>query len=143
METPEQLILDTHAWLWLMEGDPRLAPGMVTLAEEASVQSRLSVCAVSIWEVVALEAAGRVAFTIPVEAWLDEALATPGLTVLPIDRAVAVESGRLPGAFAGDVPDRVIVATARVTGGVLATADPRIIQYASQGYVVIAEPNAS
>ena len=135
MEHTDQLILDTHVWLWLMDGDPRLGDSLIGITETASVESRLAVCDVSIWEVVALEAAGRVAFTMPVEMWLDDALATPGLRVIPIERALAVESARLPGSFDGDVPDRFIVAAARITGGAIVTADPRIIAYGNQGYV--------
>jgi len=138
MEITEQLVLDTHIWLWLMDGDARLSDDLIGLVEAASAESRLAVCAVSIWEVVALEAAGRVSFTMPVEMWLDDALATPGLQVIPIDRAVAVESARLPGAFTGDIPDRVIVAATRISGGSLATADPAILSYGSEGYVRLA-----
>ena len=128
-------ILDTHAWLWLMEGDSRLDERMVADLEEAASEGSLFVSTLSLWEVATLESLGRVRFSVPVETWLQDALATPGLNLLEIDARVAAESARLPGTFAGDPVDRLLVAATRTHGGRLYTADRAILAYASAGYV--------
>jgi PIN domain nuclease of toxin-antitoxin system len=142
METDDPVVLDTHIWVWLMEGDPRLPDSVVGMLEEASGDNRVLVSSVSIWEIVALESAGRVVFSMPVLEWLTEATYTPGLSVIPLDASIAVEAAHLPGSFSGDSPDRVIAASARVRSGVLVTADPRMIQYGDAGHVRVAPVGA-
>ncbi len=132
---PTLNLLDTHAWLWLMEGDARLDDRLVADLEDAASNGSLFVATLSLWEVAALESIGRVRFAVPVETWLHEALETPGLNLLEIDARVAAESARLPGGFAGDPVDRLLVAAARTHSGRLYTADRMILAYASEGYV--------
>lgn len=132
-------ILDTHVWLWLMEGDPRLAGSLSDALEGAAAAGALCVVTLSLWEVAALEALHRVQLRVPVGAWLTDALATPGLSLIEIDPVIAAESVRLPGAFTGDPVDRLIVAAARTHAGRLYTADPDIIAYGAAGHVDVAE----
>ncbi|MFW5717761.1 MAG: type II toxin-antitoxin system VapC family toxin [bacterium] len=132
---PTLNLLDTHAWLWLMEGDARLDDRRVADLEVAASNGSLFVATLSLWEVAALESIGRVRFAVPVESWLHEALETPGLNLLEIDARVAAESVRLPGTFAGDPVDRLLVAAVRTHAGRLYTADHLILAYASEGYV--------
>ncbi|TFH04483.1 MAG: type II toxin-antitoxin system VapC family toxin [Spirochaetales bacterium] len=131
----DRIILDTHIWLWLMEGDPRIGAAAAELAESATSYGGLHVSALSIWEVAMLERANRVAFSVPLEAWLEEALSTPGFSVLALDSRVAAESVRLPGDFAGDPVDRLIVATARVNDAVVVTSDPVMLAYGQAGHL--------
>ncbi|MFW5688526.1 MAG: type II toxin-antitoxin system VapC family toxin [Spirochaetota bacterium] len=128
-------ILDTHVWLWLMEGDTRLGPTVVDRLEHAATTGALFVTSLSLWEIAALEAAGRVRFSVPVSTWLDEALETPGLNLLQIDARIAAESAALPGTFEGDPVDALLVAAARTLGARLYSADPAIISYSNQGHV--------
>ena len=58
-----------------------------------------------------------------------EALATPGLSLIPLSPEIAIQSRRLPGQFHGDPADRILVATARVTGARLMTSDRKILAY--------------
>ncbi len=138
-ETGKLAILDTHVWLWLMEGDPRLAGELAQALEDASTTGSLRITALSLWEVAALEALHRVQLRVPVGVWLADALATPGLSLIEIDPTIAAESVRLPGAFSGDPVDRLLVAAARTQAGTVYTADPDIIAYGAQGYVDVAE----
>ena len=138
MGTDDPVILDTHIWVWLMDGDPRLPDEVVPLLESASGENRMLVSSVSIWEVVALESAGRVAFSVPVLDWLTDATETPGLNVIPLDAIIAVEAAHLPGAFRGDSPDRVIAASTRIMSGTLISADPRMIEYGEAGHLRVA-----
>jgi PIN domain nuclease of toxin-antitoxin system len=132
------LILDTHSWIWLLDGEGSLgSSSFVSEAEAASVDGRLYICSISIAEVALLVSAGRVRLVVPVTTWLREALETPGLQVIDIDIGIAAEAAALPGAFPGDTADRMIVAATRLTGGRLATADRQIQRYGADGYVSI------
>ncbi len=128
-------ILDTHVWLWLMEGDPRLTDELVESLEQSASVGTLSVMTLSLWEVATLEAAGRIRFLVPVDTWLLEALETPGLNLLEIDASIAAESARLPDDFPGDAVDRLLVSAARTRNACLYTADPAIIDYGKRGWV--------
>lgn len=131
------LVLDTHSWVWLLEGREDLGSLFVSAAEAASRDGRLYVCSISIAEVALYVSAGRIRLVVPVSAWLQEAVETPGLRILDVDIAMAVEAAGLPGEFPGDAADRMIVATARLTGGRLATADPELQRYAREGHLSV------
>ena len=136
--TDKPLILDTHSWIWLLNGDETISGSVfVDEAEAASVAGRLYVCSISIAEVALLASAGRIRLVVPVTTWLREALETPGLQILDIDIDTATEGAKLPGEFPGDAADRLIVAATRLAGGRLATADSALKKYAEDGYVTI------
>ena len=135
------LLLDTHVWVWLLEGSDRLTSGraatVLPVLREAADRGELRISVISIWEVAMLEARGRLRFVLPCLSWIDKALSVPGLTLFPITPEIAVDSSRLPGDFHGDPADRLIVATSRRTEAPLATADRRIQEYGRQGYLKI------
>ena len=54
------------------------------------------------------------------------ALSYPGVQLLPLTLDIVIESTRLPGEFHRDPADQLIVATARLHGLPLMTADRRI-----------------
>ncbi len=109
----------------------------MTEAEAASISGRLYVCSISIAEVALLASAGRVRLVVPVTAWLQEAIETPGLQIIEIDIGIAAEGAGLPGEFPGDTADRLIVAATRLIGGRLATADPVLKRYGEEGYLSV------
>jgi PIN domain nuclease of toxin-antitoxin system len=129
------VLLDTHVWVWLMEGRPGVSPDAVQLMERAGEESFLRVSAISAWEVGMLEARGRLRFDIPCEEWVERAVGLPGLSLMPLTPSICVRSSRLPGVFHGDPADRLIVATARELGALLLTRDEPILQYAAQGHL--------
>jgi PIN domain nuclease of toxin-antitoxin system len=117
------IILDTHAWLWWMTGDPRL-PSRLRRRIEAT---EIGVCSVSCFEVALLEGRKRIALDRDVRSWIELALARDEVTCIPLDSAIAIDAARLdPERFPGDPADRIIYATARVCGAQLATKDRRI-----------------
>ena len=78
------------------------------------------------WEVATLHNLGRVEFDLPLRDWLERATAPPLVRRLAITPAVAAEVAALPDTFHRDPADRIIVATARVTGATILTRDDRI-----------------
>ena len=127
------VLLDTHAWVWLVEGREGLAPPGVDLMERASEESLLRVSVISVWEVGVLEAKGRLRFNMECLDWIDQALGLPGMSLMPLTPTICVRSTRLPGDLHGDPADRLIVATARELGATLVTRDTRVLRYAETG----------
>ena len=132
---PRAVLLDTHVWLWLINADPTLSVRVRRAVTHAAVESRVLVSAISVWEVGMLEAKGRIRLGKDCEAWVREALALPGVRLVPVDERVALSSTRLPGDFHGDPADRLLVATARAVDATLATRDAAILAYGREGYV--------
>jgi PIN domain nuclease of toxin-antitoxin system len=131
-----KVLLDTHSWIWLMNGESRVQKSAVLKTIElASKKSELYISSISLWEVGMLEAKGRIRFQQPCLAWVKKALETTGLSVLDISPETAIESSRLPQDFHGDPADRIIVATARTMNLLLVTEDQKILTYSKAGFV--------
>jgi PIN domain nuclease of toxin-antitoxin system len=120
------IVLDTHVWVWWVNGDGRLTETQRAAIEQAG---DLGVSAISCWEVAKLVELGRLALDRPVLDWLWAALAYPGVGLLPLSPEVAVGSTTLPGTFHRDPADQIIVATARAHGCRVATSDRKILAY--------------
>ena len=134
-EAQQKLVLDTHIWIWLMEGSPDLRLRLRKRIEACAREGELLVSAISVWEVGMLEAKGRLTFDQDCAAWVKDALLAPGIRLVPLDPDIAVASTRLPGSLHGDPADRIIVATARAFACELVTADVGIASYAKTGHV--------
>ena len=127
------LLLDTHAWIWSVEGDARrLGRRARTLVAKADEQDRIRVSTASIFEVTALHTAGRLHLSAGVESWLREALAAGGTRLAEITPTIAIDAGTIPRTALADPLDRLIVATARQLDATLLTADAQILRYASR-----------
>lgn len=130
------LLLDTHIWVWYVEGArDRFARRIEPLVEAAVDRRELLVSAISLWEIAQLEARGRLELSQDVRAWMARALAFPGVRLKALSPAVAIDSTRLPGTPHGDPADRMLMATARQTGATLVTCDLQILAYSSTGAV--------
>ena len=112
-----RLLLDTHVWLWLLDGSPRLSTTTLELLADPTHQLSLSVA--SVWEVGVKHAAGRLELPASPEECLR--LST-WVTVLEIEAADALVAARLP-RLHGDPFDRLLVAQAQRRELTLITAD--------------------
>lgn len=130
MPDPVTHLLDTHAWVWLVKGEPQARP----IANLPS-QAVLGIASISVWEVGMLEAKRRLTLQPDVRTWMNSALL--GLRLPPLDAEAALRATRLPGNLHADPADRSIVATAQILNVPLATADGRIIQYGQQGHLQV------
>jgi PIN domain nuclease of toxin-antitoxin system len=123
-------LLDTHAWVWWVTGDRRLPRSARRAIEKAAAGDALSLSLISIWEVAKRVEKGQLVLDRPLDDWLDQAVARPGLHLAELTRAILIESCRLPQPFHGDPADQLIVATARDRNAVIVTKDQEIQQYA-------------
>jgi len=132
------LLLDTHYWIWHQLGDREQVPDEVRKAiESAASDGRLLLSAISVWELGMLEAKGRIRLQSPCEQWVKEALAMPGLALVPLTAEIAVDSSRLPAPFHGDPADRIIVATARRMRARLVTRDQKLLAYGRLRHITV------
>lgn len=131
----EKFVLDTHIWLWLVNGDKRIALKTVKAIEKSAGKGSLFISAISIWEVAMLARKQRIILSKPLTQWIDYEVSRPGLDVVALTPDIAVHSTQLPGSFCGDPADCMIIATARLAGATLITHDKAILAYAKQGYV--------
>jgi PIN domain nuclease of toxin-antitoxin system len=130
------VLLDTHAFVWLINGDTRIkkAHAFTTLTNASKV-SGLRISVISTWEIAMLVAKKKIVLNADIHDWIDQALQAPGLICEPVTPRIAVNSTCLPGMFHGDPADRIIVATARHLQCPIVTADKKILSYSKEGFV--------
>ena len=133
------IVLDTHVLIWVMDDDTRLGAKAKRIIVDAWRDNEVGVSAITPWEIALLVEKGRLRLAREVAEWLDVALTAPGVRLLPIEPAIALDSVRLPGTFHADPADRIIVATARRWGGSLITADAAIVAYGEAGHVDVVD----
>lgn len=136
------LLLDTHVWLWFVEGRAeRLDAAIPERLERAARGGGLHISAITLWELGMLIAKGRLTIA-DLDHWILESRRVPGIRVEPVDDAVALESGRLPAPLHGDPADRLLVATARARDATLVTCDAELIAYGAEGHVLVMDARA-
>ena len=118
------LLLDTHVWVWLAAGDTRIQ----SIREDSSIDS-LHLAAISLWEISMLCAKKRLKLKDSPAAWMHQTIVEFGIIIEPLSIAISVLSDQLPGTFHGDPADRLIVATALENNLSLATGDKLILKY--------------
>ena len=129
----DALLLDTHAWLWTVEGIAgSMSRGALALVERAAADRRLYVSDVSHWEVALKVAKRKLDLASDPVLWLARAAQAPGIQSLPLSRDVLIQSTMLPGSPHGDPADRMLIAQALLGGMSLLTCDTAIIGYAEQ-----------
>jgi PIN domain nuclease of toxin-antitoxin system len=133
--TDRGILLDTHVWIWLCNGSSELDTTIIQKINTAGKQGNVFVSAISIWEMGMLAAKNRIILTLPINQWVRESLAQPGMNLYPLSPEIALESFFLPGNFHGDPADRIITATARVGNLTLLTRDRQILEYSNSAMV--------
>ena len=127
-----RLILDTHVWIWAVEGaGERLAPRALAAIERAAGNATLAVSAISVWELAMLVKRGRLQLATAVSSWIEASIRPPGVRIIPVGTAVVLDSVQLPDFDQHKDPaDRLIVATAR-RHGTLMTCDQTLLDWAA------------
>ncbi|HYZ25704.1 MAG TPA: type II toxin-antitoxin system VapC family toxin [Geminicoccaceae bacterium] len=131
----QELLLDTHVWIWLVRGDGRISEPVRETIFQAAGAMTLFISVMSIWEVSLLADKGRLVLNQPCLEWVTAALLRSGTEPILLTPKIAVECNSLPGRFHNDPADRIIAATARAEGLTVITRDRQILDYAAQGYV--------
>jgi PIN domain nuclease of toxin-antitoxin system len=139
-------LLDTHAWIWLAAGDPRMRPHERALNRAAN-EKQLAIAAISIYEaaLIGIETeSGRrrgkqsVWMRPTVHQWIRDALRSTRVMPVALDGEMALD-GAVLHAMHADPFDRLIVATAVSTRARLITADSKIIAFAKDAGIELVE----
>lgn len=138
------LLLDTHVWIWYLEGDAtHWARETRALLERSGAHGRLIVCDMSYWEVAVKSAKGKLQLSTDVMLWLQRAESATAIRYRPASRPLLLQSTRLAGTLHADPVDRMLIAMAQLDGVPLVTADRLIIDYArAHGNVPVVDVRA-
>lgn len=118
-------VVDTHAWVWIVNGQERLVARAARRLLGRS--ERVDVPAICQLELASLVVSGRLVVDRPVAAWLASAIASEPFAIAPLSAEIAATAAELGReGFHGDPADRLIYATARVLDAPLLTGDRRI-----------------
>ena len=104
-QSVSDLLLDTHAFIWLMNGDATLSSQTQDFIQTVCQNNLLYFSAISIWEIAMLHTKERLSFSQPLTYWIEKATSLPAIKVIPVDAPIALESCQLPGSFHGDPAD--------------------------------------
>ena len=120
-----KLLLDTHIWLWSALDQAHLSRRVTAALENPSNELWLS--PISLWEVLTLCQKNRLTLHPNPQTWIANALDAVPLREAPITYQVAQETARVQLPHR-DPADRFLVATARVFGLTLVTADAQLLK---------------
>ena len=70
----------------------RLDPKALTAIEQAARASTLAVSTISVWELAMLVKRGRLRLTTAVSSWIEASLRPPGVRIIPVGAALALDS---------------------------------------------------
>ncbi len=119
-------LLDTHAFVWWLEGSPRLSRrARSVLAREGN---EIFVSAATAWEITTKARLGRLPFATDVAADVFGAIVGQGFHPLEITTVHAQRAGWLHGHHA-DPWDRMLIAQAQAEGLAVVTNETRFDEY--------------
>lgn len=120
-----KLLLDTHIWVWSALDRTRLSRRLTGTLENPSNELWLS--PISLWEVLTLCQKQRLTLYPSPQAWIANALDAVPMREAQVTYQVAQETARVQLPHR-DPADRFLVATARVFGLTLVTADEHLLK---------------
>jgi len=122
----EIIVLDTHIWLWYINGnDEQLPAGWLTRIESADT---LGVASVSCYEIALAHQRQRLELPTPLKVWFEDALGSAGIQLFPLTPAIACRATALSPIHKAPF-DRLIIATALVLKAMLASIDNNFAHY--------------
>jgi PIN domain nuclease of toxin-antitoxin system len=129
------ILLDTHVVLWAVTDDKRLGPASRKLIASKNRSDPYFVSSITAWEISLLVSRSRLQLGETAKNWFANAMKQPAWLSIGLDTETAIESANLPDEFHNDPADRFLVATARINGFALLTANQAILAYARAGYI--------
>jgi len=120
------ILLDTHAWVWLVLEPKKLSHTATQSIRRALRGDGIAIASISLLEVAWLFANGRLRSSAMVGQSVSELVDGTGVQCLELTPEIAATAVQLPASIPADPVDRLIVATALVNGLPLVTRDGRI-----------------
>jgi len=123
-----KLLLDTHTFLWLIDGNSRLGSGASTAIND--MQNWLYLSVASIWE-LAIKTSRvnpQLQLAEPLDVFVERWTKAYGITILAIEQSHALQVVHLPDHHR-DPFDRLLVAQASIEHMHLVTGDSKLTSY--------------
>jgi len=121
-----RLLLDTHAFLWFIEGSARLSLDARAAIEDSNNERYLSIA--SLWEMSIKAAAGKLEIPRPIQTLIQRHITGNAIDLLPIQGEHLETLISLPNHHK-DPFDRVLLAQAQVEDLVLISCDGNFDAY--------------
>lgn len=121
-----RLLLDTHAFLWVITDDPALSA--VVRREVTSVENSVWLSAASAWEIAIKFGLGKLPLPEEPGLYVPRKRQQSRIELMPIGEPEVCQVHRLPQVHR-DPFDRLLIAQANCHGLILVTNDPIISQY--------------
>lgn len=118
-----RILIDTHAFLWWLDGGERLSDGARSLIADPG--NEILISAASVWEIVAKHRKGKLPEVAPLVGNLPRVIRRERFEPLAVTDEHAELAGMLPGDHA-DPFDRMLAAQAEIERIRLVSADRRI-----------------
>ncbi len=115
-----RLLLDTHAFLWWLDGDRRLPLRLRRLIGDES--NAIHVSAATAWEIATKARLGKLPGALDVAADIGGAVASQGFIAMPVTIPHAQRAGALPGPHR-DPFDRMLIAQSQMEDVPLVSLD--------------------
>lgn len=122
----EIIVLDTHIWLWYINGDLDKFPEH--WQQQIRLANLVGVSPISCYEIVLAHSKGRLQLNFPVQQWLIDSLQPSGIELLPLTPEISLKAVNLS-PIHKDPFDRIIIATALEYHAQLASIDSLFCQY--------------
>jgi PIN domain nuclease of toxin-antitoxin system len=119
------LLLDTHAFLWLMLDSHRISADAIAAIRNPA--NRVVLSAASSWEMAIKQSIGKLELPGPVVSWVPEACSRSGIELLDLSTSVTLAVAELPWHHR-DPFDRALIAQAQ-QGFTLLTHDRSLLAY--------------
>jgi PIN domain nuclease of toxin-antitoxin system len=117
-----KILLDTHIWLWIQDDPDRIGKSLRN--ELIKPENEIFLSPISTWEALVLQSKGRISMRRDPADWV--ARNTAPFTEAPLTHEIALVSQQISLGHR-DPADRFLVATAKVLGLTLATADAKLL----------------
>ncbi len=121
-----RILLDTHAWLWMLMAPERFSRRSLRIVEKT--KNDLVLSAASAWEIGIKHQLGRLELPGSPESVIPDLMLRSGVEGIPISHAHALRAGVLP-QHHRDPFDRLLVAQAQIEGLPLLTSDAFLKRY--------------
>ncbi|GCA75582.1 ribonuclease VapC22 [Microcystis aeruginosa NIES-2520] len=105
----EVIVLDTHIWLWLINGNFDRFPDH--WLEKLELAESLGVSPISCYEIALANQRGRLELSYPPQEWIQQALTMAKIDIFSIPPEIAIRAVNLS-PIHKDPFDRIIMATA-------------------------------
>jgi PIN domain nuclease of toxin-antitoxin system len=124
------IVLDTHAWIWLVS-----APQLLSRPAQAAIDSAevIGVSAMSAFEIATKAVRGYLDLDRPIRTWIDHASTRDRIELLVVTPRICVTAALLADVgFHGDPADRLIAASAIESRAPLVTKDGLIRRWSER-----------